>query len=71
MDAGTDESRFYFTNVNDLEVHRAIQSIKSNAVGLYGISLKFLKLILPIILPCVLHMFNTVCMYVCTYVPFF
>jgi hypothetical protein len=60
MDAGTDESMFSFTNVNAMEVHRAIYRIKSNAVGLDGISLKFLKLILPIILPCVLHMFNTV-----------
>jgi hypothetical protein len=60
MDAGTDESRFSFTNVNTMEVHRAINHIKSNAVGLDGISLKFLKLILPIIQPCVLNIFNTV-----------
>jgi hypothetical protein len=52
MDAWTDESRFSFANVNAMEVHRAIFCNKSNAVGLGGISV---KLIFPIILPCVLH----------------
>jgi hypothetical protein len=60
MNKGTDESRFSFINVNAMEVHRAIYCITSNAVGLNEISLKFLKMILPIILPCVLHMFNNV-----------
>jgi hypothetical protein len=60
MDVGTDESRFSFTNVDAMEFHRLIYRIKSSVVGLDGISLKLLKMILPIILPCVLHMFNTV-----------
>jgi hypothetical protein len=34
IDEGTDGSRFSFTNVNAMEVHRAIYRIKSNAVGL-------------------------------------
>jgi hypothetical protein len=53
MDARTDESRFSFTKVNAMEVHMAIFCNKSNIVGLDGI---LLKLIFPIILPCVLHM---------------
>jgi hypothetical protein len=60
MFARTDEARFSFINVNAMEVYRTIFQIKSNAVGLDGISLKCLKLILTIILPCVLHMFNAV-----------
>jgi hypothetical protein len=32
MDARTDESRFSFTNVDAMEVHRAIYRVKSNAV---------------------------------------
>jgi hypothetical protein len=51
---------FYFSNVTDREVIDAICGIKSEAVGLYGISIRFLRLILPPILPCVTHMFNTV-----------
>jgi hypothetical protein len=30
------------------------------AIGLDGISLKFIKLILPLILPCITHIFNTI-----------
>jgi hypothetical protein len=37
---------FPLIKVNAMEVHRAIYRIKSNALGLDGISLKFLKLIL-------------------------
>jgi hypothetical protein len=41
----------------------AICGIKSGAVGLDGNSIRFLRLILPSILPCVTHIFNTVLTY--------
>jgi hypothetical protein len=51
---------FSFRNVSDLEVKVAIYGVKSMAIGLDGISLKFIKLILPHILPCITHIFNTI-----------
>jgi hypothetical protein len=51
---------FSFSNVSDREVIDAIRGIKSKAAGLDGISIRFLRLILPSILTCVTHMFNTV-----------
>jgi hypothetical protein len=41
---------FYFSNVTDKEVSDAIRGIKSEALGLNGISIRFLRLILPSIL---------------------
>jgi hypothetical protein len=51
---------FLFSNVTDREVFDAIHGIKSDAMGLDEISIRFLQLISPLILPCVTHMFNTV-----------
>jgi hypothetical protein len=51
---------FSVSNVTDREVFDAIRGIKSEAVGLDGIPIRFLRLILPSILPCVTHIFNTV-----------
>jgi hypothetical protein len=45
----------------------AIRGIKSEAMRLDGVSIKFLRLILPSILPCMTHMFNTVL--TCTIFP--
>jgi hypothetical protein len=42
----------FFRNVVDLEVFRAIYGIKLNNGGLDGVSIRFLKLSLPLILPC-------------------
>jgi len=44
----------------DEEVVTAISRVKSNALGLDGISLKFLKLLLPAVTPCITHIFNTI-----------
>jgi hypothetical protein len=38
----------------------AIHQIKSNAIGLDGVPLKFFKIILPQILTVVIHIFNTI-----------
>jgi hypothetical protein len=46
---------FSFRNVDDLEVLNAISHVKSMATGLDGIPLKFIKLILPLILPFITH----------------
>jgi hypothetical protein len=58
-DCGHDEL-FSFSNVTYRQVIDTIRGIISEAVGLDGISIRFLRLILPSILPCVTHMFNTV-----------
>jgi len=49
---------FSFRNVSNDEVFSAINKIKSNAIGYDGISTRFLKLILPVILPIITHLFN-------------
>jgi hypothetical protein len=51
---------FCFRNVDDLEVKNAVSGIKSMAIGLDGISLKFIVRILPLILACITHIFNTI-----------
>lgn len=52
------DSNFYFNNVGDDEVIRAINKIKSNAIGPDLVPLKFLKIILPGIIPYLTHLFN-------------
>jgi hypothetical protein len=49
---------FIFRSVSFCDVKKAIGSVKSNAVGLDGIPLKFIKLILPGIISPVAHIFN-------------
>jgi hypothetical protein len=51
---------FFFFNVTDRPVFDAIHGVKSEAVGLDGISIRFFRLILLSILPYLTHMFNTV-----------
>jgi Reverse transcriptase (RNA-dependent DNA polymerase) len=50
--------QFVFRTVPFSDVKQAIRSIKSNAVGLDGIPLKFVKLFLPLILSPLTHIFN-------------
>jgi hypothetical protein len=50
---------FAFRNVSDVEVEKAILSVKSNAIGLDEIPLRFIKLLLPIIMPALSHIFNS------------
>jgi hypothetical protein len=50
---------FHFSAVSQHDVLSAINKIKSNAAGVDGLSLKFLKIMLPIILPFITHIINT------------
>jgi hypothetical protein len=59
-DSPTDE--FAFINTFELEVYNAIRQIRSNAVGADDVPIKFLKIILPYILPYITHVFNTILM---------
>lgn len=54
----SEEHDFSFRNVNDQEVRRAIFEVKSNAVGVDNIPLNFIKMLLPVILPVITHIFN-------------
>ena len=47
-----------FKSFSELEVYKAIYSIKSNAVGYDDIRLKFVKTLIPFILPTLTHIFN-------------
>jgi hypothetical protein len=51
---------FAFINTFELEVYNVIHQIRSNVIGLDGVLFRFLKIILPRILPYVTHVFNTV-----------
>ncbi|KAJ1526320.1 hypothetical protein ONE63_009469 [Megalurothrips usitatus] len=52
------DDRFYFKYVTPENIVNAVISIKSNAVGVDLISVKFVKLCLPLILPVLVHIFN-------------
>lgn len=52
------EDDFVFSNVDEDIVLRAVQSIKSNAVGADQIPIKFIKLLIPVILPILTHVLN-------------
>jgi hypothetical protein len=44
----------------DLEVFNATNNIKSNAIGMDGIPVRFIKLLIPFILPYITHILNTI-----------
>lgn len=52
------DDRFYFKYVTPENIVDAVTSFKSNAVGVDLISVKFVKLCLPLILPVLEHIFN-------------
>jgi len=54
------ENAFYFSNVTQSEVYQAISSIKSNATGFDLVSPRFLKMLLPYLLPYLTHIFNSI-----------
>ncbi len=54
------EQEFYFCNTSELEVYNSVNQIKSNAIGLDGVPLRFLKLILLDILPVLTFIFNSI-----------
>lgn len=47
-----------YINVNELEVYEAVYKVKSNATGLDGIPMKFIKMTLPVLLPYITHLLN-------------
>ena len=49
---------FCFHNIAQIDVHQAVLSIKSDAVGVDGINAKFIKLLLPHLLILIEHIFN-------------
>lgn len=53
-------SCFDFSRIRQTDVLWAINSIKSNAVGTDGIDPRFLKILLPNILPYITHIFNSI-----------
>jgi hypothetical protein len=53
-------SKFSFRNITVDEVYTAFKAIRSNAVGPDEISMKFLKMILPMIANIILHIFNNI-----------
>lgn len=55
--------QFTFSNVSQEAVHKAIISIRSNAIGDDEISPKFLKIILPHILMYITYIFNSIFTY--------
>lgn len=50
----------HLRRLSDADVVEALLSVKSNAIGLDGINAKFIKLSLPVILPYITHIFNTI-----------
>lgn len=57
---GENENLFNFKRIREEDIVQAILAIKSNAVGLDGLSPKFIKLLLPFILPYITYIFNNV-----------
>jgi hypothetical protein len=56
----TSQAELSFNATYDLEVFNAIYDIKSNAIGMDGIPVRFIKLLMPYILPYITHIFNTI-----------
>lgn len=52
------EDQFYFHDITFPDLLRAVNSVKSNATGVDGISLKMLKTCLVELAPAILHIFN-------------
>jgi Reverse transcriptase (RNA-dependent DNA polymerase) len=51
---------FGFSNTYELEVFNSVLQVKSNAIGMDEVPMKFLRILLPYILPYITHIFNTV-----------
>lgn len=54
------DNSFYFDNIDLHELRSAISSISSNAVGVDGIPISFIKLVFPVFGKYFLHLFNTI-----------
>jgi hypothetical protein len=53
---------FSINGTFDLEVFNAIHQIKSNAIGMDDVPIRFLKMILPHIVSIITHIFSTILM---------
>ena len=53
-------SGFSFHCVGDVDVLCAISSLKSDSIGFDSIPLRFLKMLLPCVLPVIVFIFNTI-----------
>jgi hypothetical protein len=51
-------NEFLFATVNESVICDAVMSMRSDAAGVDGIPLSFLKLLLPVVLPVLTHIFN-------------
>lgn len=56
----SNESMFGFSCIDENELFKAVMSVKSNAVGIDDINLKFIKLVFPLLSPFILYIFNHV-----------
>lgn len=59
LKSGSNDAVFAFRNVSELEVYEAVSAVKSKAMGLDGIPMKFIEIILLDVLPFVTHIVNT------------
>jgi hypothetical protein len=50
--------KFSFINVDSTEVGDAVLSIKSNAAGVDEIPMSFLRVLIPVIVPALAHIYN-------------
>lgn len=55
---GFDDSLLYFKDISPEMLCQAISAVTSNAVGADGLSIKLIKIALPVIFPLILHLFN-------------
>ncbi|XP_059223077.1 uncharacterized protein LOC131996900 [Stomoxys calcitrans] len=55
-------NEFDFHPVDETDVWNALNSIKSNAVGVDGVPIRFLRLIFPLISRLIVHLFNNILM---------
>lgn len=51
---------FTFRTVQSWQIINAIWDVKSNATGLDGLSIRFVKIVLPLVLHQITHMFNSI-----------
>lgn len=55
-----DTNLFEFSGVTQTEVFYALSQVKSNATGFDNINPRFIKILLPLILPFITHLFNSI-----------
>lgn len=58
--SASNQNSFSFRSVRVFEIINAVHEVKSNAVGLDDIPIKFIKCILPLLLGPLIHIFNSI-----------